>query len=169
MRSWACLLWGSVALLAQAPEGAALFQKHCAACHKPGGENRAPLPEALFSMSRRAILTSLETGTMKAQGAALSETERNTVAEWLSAHGRRAPEGVSGLCPAPPAVGPVGAIRGWNGWGMDLANTRYQLAGGLAAADVPRLKLKMGVRFSERVQHARTAHRQRRPLVFRQR
>src|SRR5205807_1434689 len=30
----------------------------------------------------------------------------------------------------------------WNGWGADLANTRYQPDPGLAAAQIPNLKLK---------------------------
>ena len=35
----------------------------------------------------------------------------------------------------------------WNGWGNDLANTRYQPKPGLAAADVPKLKLKWAFAF----------------------
>ncbi len=43
--------------------------------------------------------------------------------------------------PAPLAIGP----SGWNGWGHDPGNTRFQPEAGLSAADVPRLKLKWAI------------------------
>ena len=74
MRALPCLLLFSTALTAQ--DGAALFEKHCSICHRAGSKVRAPLPEALSQMSRQAIMTSLETGSMKIQGAALNAAER---------------------------------------------------------------------------------------------
>jgi polyvinyl alcohol dehydrogenase (cytochrome) len=45
-------------------------------------------------------------------------------------------------CPDPSVS--LSALRGWNGWGVDLANTRFQPANiaGLRAGDVPNLVLK---------------------------
>ncbi len=37
---------------------------------------------------------------------------------------------------------------GWNGWGDDVANTRYQPKPGLTAADVPKLKVKWAFGFA---------------------
>src|SRR5438445_10074535 len=62
----------------------ALFTKHCAGCHQAGREIRAPLPSALKLLSKEKILGALETGTMKAQGAALTSAERAALAAHLS-------------------------------------------------------------------------------------
>src|SRR5712692_213928 len=67
-----------------AQDGAALFDKHCATCHRPDSGTRAPLKEALSRMTSQAIIASLETGGMKAQGAMLTARERNAVAEFLA-------------------------------------------------------------------------------------
>jgi len=45
MRAVLCLLLFSSALTAE--DGAALFEKHCAVCHRTDSQVRAPLPEAL--------------------------------------------------------------------------------------------------------------------------
>jgi len=82
MRAVLCLLLFSSALTAE--DGAALFEKHCAVCHRTDSQVRAPLPEALSQMSRQAIMTSLETGNMKIQGAELNAVERAAVAAFLS-------------------------------------------------------------------------------------
>src|SRR5260370_37166335 len=65
-------------------DGKALFEKNCRACHRPGPENRAPLPEALASLSQAAIITSLETGGMRVQGSTLTPAQRVAVARFLS-------------------------------------------------------------------------------------
>jgi polyvinyl alcohol dehydrogenase (cytochrome) len=47
-------------------------------------------------------------------------------------------------CPSNPPLTQAAKRSAWNGWGVDVQNTRYQsaAAAGIAAADVPRLKLK---------------------------
>ena len=52
------------------PSPAALYQKHCAACHE-GGVPRAPHSVKFQMIGTRAILASMEAGVMQAQGAAL--------------------------------------------------------------------------------------------------
>src|SRR5579859_7555360 len=66
-------------------DGATVFQNKCAMCHRAGTETRAPLPAVLRRMSRRSILTALETGLMKSQGASLSSRDRAMVAAYLGA------------------------------------------------------------------------------------
>src|SRR5205807_3396757 len=50
----------------------------------------------------------------------------------------------------PDAGSALPNLMGWNGWGVDLANTRFQPANmaGLSAVQVPNLKLKWAFGFS---------------------
>ena len=151
----ACGVW--------AQDGAALFEKHCATCHRPGANTRAPLREALARMPSPAILATLETGTMKTQGAALTASERRALAEFLSTASMTiGPR--TGFCAAPAMklAGPIG----WNGWGVDLSNTRFQPSPGLTAQQVPTLKLKWAFGCSQRQIRFRTAHHRGWPPVF---
>ena len=143
MRATGILLFACCWALAD--DGAALFQKHCAACHRPDNANRAPLREAMAHMSRQAIFTALETGSMKSQGAALTADERRAVTEFLSTINAVA-ESRTGFC-APVPAKLTGAVA-WNGWGVDLANSRFQPQPGLTAAEVPALKLKWAFGFA---------------------
>ena len=146
------LLVFGVFRLAQAADtdGAALYKDRCAICHEASAETRAPALAALRRMSAENVVRSLESGLMKEQGATLSAAQKRTVAEFLTAKtiagGSLASK--SNACPDTKApFSPSGA--NWNGWGSDLANTRFQPAGpaGLTAAQVPRLKLKWAFAF----------------------
>jgi polyvinyl alcohol dehydrogenase (cytochrome) len=133
-----------IACGAWAQDGAALFEKHCTSCHRPGTNTRAPLRDALARMPRAAILAALETGSMKAQGSALTAAERRAVAEFLSTASTIA-ETRTVFCTAPGAK--LTGEAGWNGWGVDLANTRFQPSPGLTAQQVSTLKLKWAFGF----------------------
>ncbi len=135
-------------MLAADPDGAALYKQHCAACHEVSGQTRAPGPAALRQMSPENIVRALDSGVMKEQGASLTAAERRTVAEFLTAKtiGSEPSRANIGLCADPNA--PLSATGpDWNGWGSDVANTRYQPKPGLTAADVPKLKLKWAFAF----------------------
>ncbi|MBI4908548.1 MAG: PQQ-binding-like beta-propeller repeat protein [Acidobacteria bacterium] len=130
-----------------APEdGPAIFQKNCAMCHKDPPVNRAPLPEALMKMSGEQILASLERGSMKEQGAALTAAQRSDVAAFLSKNVAKtvAP---AGLCASGYEARTDSTY--WNGWGVDEVNTRFQPArmAGLQSADVPKLQMKWAFGF----------------------
>src|SRR5260370_568914 len=62
----------------------ALFDKHCAGCHQPAAQARAPLPAALALLSKERIVATLEQGSMMAQGAALTSAERSALAGYLA-------------------------------------------------------------------------------------
>jgi polyvinyl alcohol dehydrogenase (cytochrome) len=157
----ASLLLGSAATVF-AQDGAALYKSSCAFCHD-AGIPRAPSLEALRGMSADRILASMETGPMIAMAHNRTVAERRAIAEFAS--GKRfdfpfdrtpAPKAMctaSTETPADPLAGP-----GWNGWGSDLTNSRFQDArdAGLSAADVPRLKVKWAFAFPGEVQS--TAH-----------
>lgn len=55
-----------------------------------------------------------------------------------------APDGKANVNTCPDRSVSLSALRGWNGWGVDLANTRFQPAiiADLGAGDVPNLKLR---------------------------
>ena len=158
--------------LAQATNGAALFDNHCASCHA-GTDARVPSVAALRQRTPDAIVAALVSGVMRQQGAELSDAERRAVAEFLSAASRaearpdigRAKAG----CAAPPPLNLSNGPR-WNGWGADLSNTRFQPAAqrrphrrATSEADP-----EVGVRFSQRDVRARPADDCRRTSVRRQ-
>lgn len=146
------LLVFGVFRLAQAADtdGAALYKDRCAICHEASAETRAPAPAALRQMSAENVVRSLESRLMKEQGATLSAAQKRTVAEFLTAKtiagGSLAAK--SNACSDTKAPFSLSGAN-WNGWGSDLANTRFQPAApaGLTAAQVPRLKLKWAYAF----------------------
>jgi polyvinyl alcohol dehydrogenase (cytochrome) len=138
-----------------ASSGAAVYKQRCAACHD-GSMPRMPSRDALGAMSPEHVESELASFSMRRQGAALSPAERRAVAEFVTgrpAGSYRAPLSVipkSAYCSATGASsGDPLAGASWNGWGVDLQNSRHQpaAAAGLAPADVPRLKLKWSFGF----------------------
>jgi polyvinyl alcohol dehydrogenase (cytochrome) len=145
VRLLAALLFCLAIPAAAAPSidnGAALFTEHCAACHDhPTG--RIPPHYALTHLWPDQVYRALKTGPMRQQATGLSEADLGALVLYLThqAVGAAGPDPAANLCPRPG--GPIDlAAPGWNGWGRDLENTRYQPDPGLAAADVPKLKLK---------------------------
>ncbi|HEY3839691.1 MAG TPA: PQQ-binding-like beta-propeller repeat protein [Bryobacteraceae bacterium] len=136
------LLLAAAATSAQ--DAADLFAKHCGACHRSASDVRAPLPDVLALMPRQQILTALESGSMKAQGEALTREQRVALAAFLSKI-TTIDSAANGLCSS--NVTPARGQGAWNGWGVDLANTRFQPASGLSAQDIPKLQLKWAFGF----------------------
>jgi polyvinyl alcohol dehydrogenase (cytochrome) len=155
----AFLFMSCPALFGATPDGAALFQQKCATCHDhPGG--RIPAHEVIAALPLDAVVNAMTTGAMQTQAAGLSPDEIRAIASFLT--GKPSAASVQpnfGAAPAapppsPPAAsldanrcaGPPPAIRldgaKWNGWGNDLENSRYQPQPGIAAEDVPKLKVK---------------------------
>ncbi|HEV2199978.1 MAG TPA: PQQ-binding-like beta-propeller repeat protein [Bryobacteraceae bacterium] len=125
------------------------FQTKCMTCHGSPNVDRAPSPAAIREMSPERIYEALTTGVMKEQGASLTDDEKRKLALFMS--GRPLGTLQSGdaknmpnRCAANPPLKSPAAGPAWNGWGVDVANTRFQdlKAAGIRAADVPKLKLK---------------------------
>lgn len=134
---------------AQAQDGQALFDQHCAACHvdAAGTPPEADIPrlETLQDLDPVTIVDSLRDGLMRIQGLGMTEDQHLTVAEFLTGETYVEPDPVftTGLCEAPPAALPeFGEAGDWNGWGGDEKNRRFAAEGGLSRADVPNLTLK---------------------------
>jgi len=136
-------------LTAGTEQGFAIFQNTCLSCHGNPNVKQAPLPAVLRSFSPERIYKALTDGPMKAVGANLSDVQRRLVAQAVA--GRllgTSPQGdyqyMADHCAANPAMAAPSAGPGWNGWGNNRNNTRFQprAAAGLSARDLPRLKVK---------------------------
>jgi polyvinyl alcohol dehydrogenase (cytochrome) len=96
-------------------------------------------------MSADRVLAAMETGPMISMAVRLTTADRRAIAEFVSGKPIGQPlvttPSAKAMCPGAP--GPF-ALNGpmWTGWGGDGSNTRFQGAPGIAAADVPRLKVK---------------------------
>lgn len=126
-----------------AGRGRALYTERCATCHDhPQG--RIP-PRILIATVRAPedIVAALTSGAMRPQAAGLGEQDVRALAAFLTgrlpSEDRRDPN--ANPCGATQASLVPGAAD-WNGWGRDQANTRFHPHSGLAADDLPRLKLK---------------------------
>jgi polyvinyl alcohol dehydrogenase (cytochrome) len=138
-------------LAAQTVDGGELYKRNCATCHD-AGVNRAPQPNALRSLPAERALAAMETGTMITMANNRTAAERRAIAEFITGKSLSNPLNTA---PAPAAMcriaarfDPAAGTR-WDGWGRNTSNTRFQeaAASGLAAADVPRLRLKWAFAF----------------------
>jgi polyvinyl alcohol dehydrogenase (cytochrome) len=124
--------------------GGALYDQHCAECHDhPAG--RIP-PRSFISMLRtpESIINTLTKGVMRPVAKDMTTQQIHDVAVYVT---QREP----GKDPQPDIHanmckddgGPIDLAQpGWNGWGNDVENTRYQPNPGLKVEDVPKLKVK---------------------------
>ena len=134
------------------------IDQSCANCHRDPGADRAPdvagapEPATLRQMAPETILQAITTGAMRVHAEGVPEDVKRAMAEYMS--GRKLGDPAAGdarrmpnRSPAGPGIGDLSASPAWNGWGPDATNTRFQKAGGLSAADVPRLTLKWAFGF----------------------
>jgi polyvinyl alcohol dehydrogenase (cytochrome) len=132
------------------------FEQKCASCHvKPEAGSRAPSREQLQGQPPESILAAMTTGGMAPMASGLTEAQMRAIAEYVSgrAFGTATAGHASSMtnqCAARPLGNPL-AGPAWNGWGVDAANTRFQLAdaAGLTPATVPKLALKWAFGFPE--------------------
>jgi polyvinyl alcohol dehydrogenase (cytochrome) len=129
---------------------ARLYAGRCASCHE-GAQAIVPYGKAVFKrMTPQAVMATMD-GVMAQQARTLSDRQRTVLAEFLT--GRKL--GDPPASPAPPACAEWQNRYDMNrppsvaGWGMTPGNTR--MIGGsaarLAAADVPRLRVKWAFAF----------------------
>lgn len=99
-------------------------------------------------MSRGSILRALESGRMKSQGSQLTAEERAVLAEFLGTPDNTLSGPALGSCAEKTFS--VAGDPSWNGWGVDLTNSRFQSSAnsGMDRAKVPRLKLKWAFGFN---------------------
>src|SRR5215831_3573799 len=136
--------------IAAAQDGAALYKQNCAMCHD-GGMDRAPSREALRAMTADRVLAAMESGPMISMASRRTAAERRMIAEFVTG------KTLGSKLETKPAASVVCASQAadfsgkpvWIGWGVNFSNTRFQeaAAASLAAADVPRLKVKWAFGF----------------------
>jgi polyvinyl alcohol dehydrogenase (cytochrome) len=127
--------------------GQTIFQQSCASCHT-GKNSQIPSLSLLQQLSPGSISDALNTGTMRQIGASLSVPERKAVVEFVTGKTLK-PNSKEQFhlkyCDSKPSLGKDFLQQPkWNGWGVDLENTRYQPANEarLSSKDIPELKLK---------------------------
>ena len=137
-------------------EGARPFGDRCASCHGSAKVPDAPDPLVLKRMTPEHIYQVLTVGDMKDIAKDVPDEDKRAIATFLG--GRRMVEGDRGsaktmpnMCASNPPVASLSASPAWNGWGADIADTRFQSGkgAGLAPEAVPQLKLKWAFGFPE--------------------
>ncbi len=126
-----------------APDGGNLYKQRCGMCHDAKAQTRVPSRDELAQRTPEFIYKTMFEGAMTPQSAGLSAEQGRAIARFLTGKEFTAPEALSAVGRCPAVSKPLRlAAASWNGWGKDLANTRYQPSPGLDAASVPKLKLK---------------------------
>src|ERR1700677_3256650 len=74
----------TTAAWAAAPDGAAVFESHCAACHQPVTGSRTPTRAELGNLTPEQVMTALLRDKMTIQGSALSTSEIRSVALYVT-------------------------------------------------------------------------------------
>jgi len=135
------------AVRAAAPDGEALYKQRCATCHDGQPQPRMPSRQEIGARTPESVYSAMFGGAMQPQSAGLSPEEGRAIARFVTGKEFGAGGGrLTGKCGGAP--GPLRkSDADWNGWGNDLANTRYQPKPGLTAEDVPNLKLKWAFAF----------------------
>ena len=137
----------SVAMRMQAANGQALYQSHCAMCHDAP---RAPFIDrtTFRTMPPESIVSVLTSGAMRSQAEGLSVSDRTAIAEFLTGkHVAQSPPANTNACVNAAAKDSTGID--WNGWGVDLDNSRFQpaRAARITPEQIPKLKLKWAFGF----------------------
>jgi polyvinyl alcohol dehydrogenase (cytochrome) len=128
-----------------------VYAQRCAQCHDHPDTSRAPGLAILRARTAEAIYAALTSGPMQPQAKELPDTSKRLLAEFLS--GRPIGAAVSGeasampnRCMPTPLTNPLRDAP-WNGWGVDVTNTRFQQNPGIATEQVPHLTLKWAFGF----------------------
>lgn len=156
---------GGPAVVASSDEhGKALYDARCATCHDQATD-RTPPRDVIAKNPPSFILAAMRTGIMQPMAAGLSEDDMKAIALYLSpvagargtagdpdANAIWGPSSAEMPLDAPKCEGPVPAVDlaaadRWIGWSPKLDNARYQTRGGIAAANVPKLKVKWALHY----------------------
>ena len=132
-------------------DGATLYDENCAECHN-GGVFKAPHVVTFNMMPVDNIIGAMD-GIMEQQAAGLSADERIVLAEYLSGQkiGSISAAAPVKMCAEGNTAFDLAAPRRAEAWGITQENTRFISAehAGLAAEDVPKLKLKWAFAYAD--------------------
>src|ERR1700677_610792 len=150
---WFLAAGSAFAQLPKQGDTARIFTEYCGTCHGNPSVARAPAVATLRQMTPESIYAALTIGVMRQQAASLSDDVKLALTAYLAG---RLP-GVASLadaklmknqCSSNPPID-LSSSASWNGWGVDMANSRYQPSdgAGISASQVPQLKLKWAFGF----------------------
>ena len=136
-------------LWAAEPDGSLIYTQRCSVCHDSKTMERTPPRDELKKRTPEVVVDALTKGVMREQGKGLADGEVRAVAKFVTGKEFAVAEvsDAKGKCEGAPPPVALADYQDWNGWGRDAANTRFQPNPGLAAADVPKLKLKWAFGF----------------------
>ena len=148
-----CVFLGAIGVIGAPPaiaqsSGADVYQRTCRACHE-NPDGRTPAVEALRAMTSARILRTLDFGSMMTVAYPLRRDEREAVAAFLGKAGPEPEPSPAAFC-TDRRVSLDLTERAWNGWSPTSNNTRFvpNTVSGIAAADVPNLRLKWAFGFA---------------------
>src|SRR5580700_1105634 len=142
-------------IAAGADSGFATFQLKCFTCHGKANMPQAPSPAALRELPPERLYAKLNAAAPDPHAnLGLSDDQKRKAAEAIayrligSAESGEAARMPNRCASNPPMADPA-SEPGWNGWGNDSSNTRFQSAkdAGLTGDQVPKLKLKWAFGF----------------------
>jgi len=130
----------------QTIDAKALFSNQCATCHYGKGAGTAPSLTHMNGMTPRSIVSTLETGKMQIQGAALSRDEKIALAELLTSKRYTERSVPLNMCESVDLK--LSKVK-YSGWGGDAEGTGYikESVANLTSEQVPKLKLKWAFGF----------------------
>ena len=133
---------------ADPPNGEALYQKRCAACHDQPSP-RIPPRSALQNLYASRILRVMNSGAMMTIAYPLKRDEREAVAAYLGKAGTEPGPPPQAFCKDRAVKVDTASKLSWNGWSPTVSNTRFQpsTVAGLSIDQVKRLKLKWAFAF----------------------
>jgi len=107
-----------------------------------------PSHDELAAKTPDFVFKAMFEGAMTIQAAGLSQDEGRAIARFITGKEFAAASTLpmAGQCTAPAKAMSVGE-GDWNGWGVDLGNSHFQPKPGLAAGDIPKLRLKWAFGF----------------------
>ncbi len=133
-----------------APNGQDLYTMRCATCHAQPVNDRIPSRADLAKLQPQQVVDALEKGAMTAQAQGLSAAQIRALAAFVGSAPATVPTtGPANQCSASATKPFNPGPNDWSGWGLNNQNTRYQPNPGLAAADIPKLKLKWAFGFPD--------------------
>jgi len=112
--------------------GAALYAEHCASCHDANGvQSRVPARSALQSMAFEHVLGVITSGSMADMTRGRTADERKAIASFVTGKNPSDPPVTGSQSTAECAdhkLPVAGLLEGprWNGWGVDINNSRFQ-------------------------------------------
>ncbi|MFL2546649.1 MAG: PQQ-binding-like beta-propeller repeat protein [Candidatus Rariloculaceae bacterium] len=134
------------------------IDERCALCHVSVEQGQvspvegAPSREIMGQMAAETILQAITIGTMRVHTEDIDDDGKRAMAEFIS--GRKLgpleageASNMPNRCTSSLSISNPADSQGWNGWGPDVTNARFQRAPGFSAADVPDLELKWAFGF----------------------